>query len=114
MTSLMINTDQSTDPIQGENEISLVNVWFICAANGTVHGAMQMDWMRHLEVGIPALLEDGIRAIEWFGRKDVVAAPTVLFKVDGEEAWQMKSHGPLTFFKRSSFMMPATWFPWIS
>lgn len=27
MTSLMINTDQSTDPIQGENEISLVNVW---------------------------------------------------------------------------------------
>ena len=42
-----------------------------------------------------------VQAIEWFGRKDVVAAPTVLFKVDGEEAWQMKSHGPLTFFKVS-------------
>ncbi|KAK9175745.1 hypothetical protein WN944_027752 [Citrus x changshan-huyou] len=89
--------------------------------NETVHGAMQMDWMRNLEVGIPALLEDGIRvlvyageydlicnwlgnsmwvhAMEWSGRKDFAAAPTILFKVDGAEAGQMKNHGPLTFLK---------------
>ncbi|KAH9607625.1 hypothetical protein KSS87_014135 [Heliosperma pusillum] len=86
-----------------------------------VYEAMQMDWMRNLEVGIPALLEDGIKcliyageydlicnwlgnsrwvhAMEWSGQKDFTAAPTVSFKVDGAEAGQLKTHGPLGFLK---------------
>ncbi|XP_021724359.1 serine carboxypeptidase-like isoform X1 [Chenopodium quinoa] len=86
-----------------------------------VYDAMQMDWMRNLEVGIPALLEDGIKllvyageydlicnwlgnsrwvhAVEWSGQKDFTAAPTVSFTVDNKEAGQMKSHGSLAFLK---------------
>lgn len=40
-----------------------------------------------------------VHAMEWSGRKDFAAAPTILFKVDGAEAGQMKNHGPLTFLK---------------
>ncbi|KAF8403124.1 hypothetical protein HHK36_011218 [Tetracentron sinense] len=65
----------------------------------SVYMAMLMDWMRNLEVGIPALLEDGIKllvyageydlicnwlgnsrwihAMEWSGQKEFVASPTV-------------------------------------
>lgn len=86
-----------------------------------VYEAMQMDWMRNLEVGIPALLEDGIKllvyageydlicnwlgnsrwvhAVEWAGQKEFTAAPTVSFSVDGAEAGQLKSHGSLAFLK---------------
>ncbi|KMT02338.1 hypothetical protein BVRB_9g205630 [Beta vulgaris subsp. vulgaris] len=86
-----------------------------------VYEAMQMDWMRNLEVGIPALLEDGVKllvyageydlicnwlgnsrwvhAMEWSGQKDFTAASTVSFSVDGKEAGQLKSHGPLAFLK---------------
>ncbi|KAJ4979617.1 hypothetical protein NE237_010397 [Protea cynaroides] len=87
----------------------------------TVYQAMVLDWMRNLEVGLPALLEDGIQmliyageydlicnwlgnsrwvhAMEWSGQKDFVAAPSVSFMVDGGEAGLMKNHGPLTFLK---------------
>ncbi|CAO2813002.1 unnamed protein product [Amaranthus hypochondriacus] len=86
-----------------------------------VYDAMQMDWMRNLEVGIPALLEDGVKllvyagendlicnwlgnsrwvhAMEWSGQKDFTTARTVSFSVDGKEAGQLKSHGPLAFLK---------------
>ncbi|GAV66471.1 Peptidase_S10 domain-containing protein [Cephalotus follicularis] len=96
------------------------NIEFV-SCSSTVYDAMLMDWMRDLEVGIPALLEDGIRvliyageydlicnwlgnsrwvhAMEWSGQKEFGAAPTVPFVVDGEEAGQMKSHGPLSFLK---------------
>lgn len=37
--------------------------------------------------------------MEWSGQKDFGAAPTVTFKVDGSEAGQLKSHGPLIFLK---------------
>lgn len=40
--------------------------------NETVRGAMQMDWMRNLEVGIPALLEDGIRVLVYAGEYDLI------------------------------------------
>ncbi|XP_059627019.1 serine carboxypeptidase-like [Cornus florida] len=91
------------------------------SCSSTVYEAMVMDWMRNLEVGIPALLEDGIKllvyageydlicnwlgntrwvhAMEWSGQKNFVAAPTVPFVVDKAEAGQLKSHGPLTFLK---------------
>ncbi|CAA0814436.1 Serine carboxypeptidase-like 49 [Striga hermonthica] len=87
----------------------------------TVYQAMLMDWMRNLEVGIPELLDNGVKllvyageydlicnwlgnsrwvhAMEWSGRKDFVASPEVPFEVDGSEAGLLKSHGPLSFLK---------------
>lgn len=87
----------------------------------TVYQAMLMDWMRNLEVGIPTLLEDGIKllvyageydlicnwlgnsrwvhAMEWAGQKNFVASSEVPFEVDGTEAGLMKGYGPLSFIK---------------
>ncbi|KAL3518430.1 hypothetical protein ACH5RR_021019 [Cinchona calisaya] len=93
--------------------------WVSCSS--TVYDAMIDDWMRNLEVGIPALLEDGIKllvyageydlvcnwlgnsrwvqAMEWSGQKDFLAAPNVSFTVNGVEAGLRKGYGPLTFLK---------------
>ncbi|MED6145524.1 Serine carboxypeptidase-like 48 [Stylosanthes scabra] len=87
----------------------------------TVYEAMERDFMANLEVGIPALLEDGIRflayvgeedlicnwlgnirwvrVMKWSGQKEFKEAPAVQFKVNGEEAGSLSSHGPLTFLK---------------
>ncbi|KAL6586445.1 Serine carboxypeptidase-like 49 [Orobanche minor] len=87
----------------------------------TVYQAMLMDWMRNLEVGIPELLEDGVKllvyageydlicnwlgnsrwvhAMEWSGQKEFVASSEVPFEVDGCEAGLLTSHGPLSFLK---------------
>ncbi|XP_020092033.1 serine carboxypeptidase-like [Ananas comosus] len=87
----------------------------------TVHQDMLQDWMRNLEVGIPALLEDGIKllvyageydlicnwlgnsrwvhSMEWSGQKDFVSAPESTFRVDGLKAGLFKNHGPLSFLK---------------
>ncbi|GAA0139749.1 serine protease [Lithospermum erythrorhizon] len=86
-----------------------------------VYEAMISDWMKNLEVGIPALLEDGINllvyageydficnwlgnsrwvhAMQWSGKKDFGTASMIPLTVDGVEAGQQKSHGPLTFLK---------------
>lgn len=99
----------------GVGEIDFVS----CSSE--VHEALLMDWMRNLEVGIPALLEDGIKvlvyageydlicnwlgnsrwvhAMEWSGQKQFGASPTVPFSVDGAEAGLLKNYGPLTFLK---------------
>ncbi|XP_057785068.1 serine carboxypeptidase-like 48 [Salvia miltiorrhiza] len=91
------------------------------SCSSTVYEAMVMDWMRNLEVGIPAMLEDGIKllvyageydlicnwlgnsrwvhAMEWSGQKKFAAAATTPFSVDGAEAGQQKGYGPLTFLK---------------
>ncbi|XP_050212458.1 serine carboxypeptidase-like [Mercurialis annua] len=100
------------------------------SCSSDVYDAMLRDWMRNLEVGIPALLEDGIRvliyageedlicnwlgnsrwvhAMEWTGQKDFEAASTVPFTVEGAEAGQLKSHGPLAFLKvnKAGHMVP--------
>ncbi|XP_030930333.1 serine carboxypeptidase-like [Quercus lobata] len=87
----------------------------------TVYQAMLVDWMRNLEVGIPTLLEDGIKllvyageydlicnwlgnsrwvhAMEWSGQKNFVASPEVQFEVNNSTAGVLKSHGPLSFLK---------------
>ncbi|OWM70229.1 serine carboxypeptidase-like [Punica granatum] len=87
----------------------------------TVYQAMLVDWMRNLEVGIPTLLEDGIKllvyageydlicnwlgnsrwvhAMEWSGKKKFVDSSEVTFEVDGVEAGVLKSYGPLSFMK---------------
>ncbi|XP_010541311.1 PREDICTED: serine carboxypeptidase-like 48 [Tarenaya hassleriana] len=91
------------------------------SCSSAVYDAMQMDWMRNLEAGIPTLLEDGIKALvyageydlicnwlgnskwvhamEWSGQRDFVSASTIPFLVDGTQAGLMKNHGPLTFLK---------------
>ncbi|XP_057457338.1 serine carboxypeptidase-like [Lotus japonicus] len=91
------------------------------SCSSTVYSAMMQDWMRNLEVGIPTLLEDGIKvlvyageedlicnwlgnsrwvdAMEWSGQKDFGASPIVPFLVDGEKAGELKTHGPLAFLK---------------
>nr|AMN14854.1 putative serine carboxypeptidase type 3 [Nepenthes mirabilis] len=93
--------------------------WVPCSS--TVYQAMEVDWMRDLEVGIPALLDDGIRllvyageydlicnwlgnsrwvaAMEWSGQQNFTAAPEVPFLVDGNEAGVLTSYGPLSFLK---------------
>eukprot|EP00262_Sarcandra_glabra_P005779 TRINITY_DN175_c1_g1_i1.p1 TRINITY_DN175_c1_g1~~TRINITY_DN175_c1_g1_i1.p1 ORF type:complete len:501 (+),score=82.01 TRINITY_DN175_c1_g1_i1:332-1834(+) len=87
----------------------------------TVYQAMLTDWMRNMEVGIPALIEDGIKllvyageydlicnwlgnsrwvhSMEWSGQEKFVGSPNVPFVVDGAEAGLLKSHGPLSFLK---------------
>ncbi|KAG1362655.1 Serine carboxypeptidase 3 [Cocos nucifera] len=87
----------------------------------TVYQAMLMDWMRNLEVGIPALLEDGIKllvyageydlicnwlgnsrwvhSMEWSGQQNFTSSTELSFTVDGKEAGILKSHGPLSFLK---------------
>ncbi|KAJ3685788.1 hypothetical protein LUZ61_014952 [Rhynchospora tenuis] len=91
------------------------------SCSSSVHEAMVTDWMRNLEVGIPSLLEDGIKvliyageydlicnwlgnsrwvqAMEWSGQKEFVATADQSFVVDGKEAGILKSHGALSFLK---------------
>ncbi|KAK1374722.1 hypothetical protein POM88_030915 [Heracleum sosnowskyi] len=73
----------------------------------TVYSAMQEDWMKDLEVGFPALLEDEVKvmiyageynlicnwlgnsrwvhAMKWSGQKNFARAPTVPFSVAVED-----------------------------
>ncbi|VAI53224.1 unnamed protein product [Triticum turgidum subsp. durum] len=82
---------------------------------------MLTDWMRNLEVGIPALLEDGINVLiyageydlicnwlgnsrwvhsmEWSGQKDFAKTAESSFLVDDAQAGVLKSHGALSFLK---------------
>lgn len=87
----------------------------------TVYQAMLTDWMRNLEVGIPALLEDGVKVLiyageydlicnwlgnsrwvhsmEWSGQQKFVSSSELPFTVDGAEAGLLKTYGPLSFLK---------------
>lgn len=38
----------------------------------SVYTMMENDWMKNLEVGIPALLEDGIRVLIYVGEYDLI------------------------------------------
>lgn len=96
------------------------NIEFVSCSTA-VYDAMLTDWMKNLETGIPALLEDELKvliyageydlicnwlgnsnwvhAMEWSGQKQFGTSATVPFAVDGAQAGLMKSHGPLTFLK---------------
>ncbi|GLU11878.1 hypothetical protein SLE2022_285980 [Rubroshorea leprosula] len=96
------------------------NITFVSCSTD-VYDRMEGDWMKNLAVGIPELLEDGIRvllyegeydlicnwlgnyrwvnALNWSGQKDFLAAPMVPFVVDRKEAGKLKTHGPLSFLK---------------
>ncbi|WJX74328.1 Serine carboxypeptidase-like 48 [Trifolium repens] len=86
-----------------------------------VYYNMLEDWMKNLEVGIPALLEDGINllvyageydlicnwlgnsrwvdAMNWSGQKEFTESSATPYLVDSEEVGTLKSHGPLAFLK---------------
>ncbi|KAL8210436.1 hypothetical protein R6Q57_004873 [Mikania cordata] len=86
-----------------------------------VYHAMMKDIMRNLEVGIPELLEDGIKmliyageydficnwlgnyrwvkAMKWSGQTEFEASWVIQFEVDGKEAGLLKNYGPLTFLE---------------
>lgn len=42
------------------------------SCSSTVYEAMVVDWMRNFEVGIPALLEDGINLLVYAGEYDLI------------------------------------------
>jgi len=44
--------------------------YHVCSSE--VQEAMMQDWMRNLEVGIPALLEDGIKLLVYVGEEDLI------------------------------------------
>ncbi|CAI0544050.1 unnamed protein product [Linum tenue] len=89
--------------------------------NLTVYGAMRGDWLADLKLGIPELLQSGIRALIYVGEYDLIcnwagnsewvnalnwsgqpgfdAAQTVPFVVGGRKAGELKSYGPLALLK---------------
>lgn len=91
------------------------------ACSPLVHEAMIVDWMKNLEKGIPALLEDGINllvyageydlicnwlgnsrwvtAMEWSGQMGYAKSVWKEFQVDGKEAGLTKGYGSLQFLK---------------
>ncbi|GJN14188.1 hypothetical protein PR202_gb00979 [Eleusine coracana subsp. coracana] len=93
-----------------------------------VYEAMIADWMKNLEVGIPALVEEGIKvliyageydlicnwlgewvnAMVWSGQQNFSEAPMLPFKINGKETGLLKSYGPLSFVKvyDSGHMVP--------
>lgn len=42
------------------------------SCSSVVYEAMLMDWMRNFEVGIPSLLEDGIKVLIYAGEYDLI------------------------------------------
>lgn len=47
------------------------NIDFV-SCSSAVHEAMIMDWMRNLEVGIPSLIENGIKLLVYAGEYDLI------------------------------------------
>lgn len=109
------------DTTEVKKSLGVENIEFkfkLCSEE--VFKAMRGDIMKNLAVDIPALLEDGLKVLiyageydlrcdyigilkwvedmEWSGRADFKKSD-VLFFVDGNEAGQGKTHGPLTFLK---------------
>ncbi|KAI5666399.1 hypothetical protein M9H77_16252 [Catharanthus roseus] len=96
----------------------------------TAYEAFSTDTMRNLEIGIPVLLEDGMKVLiyaeeydvicnwlenlkwvkemVWSCQKSFLAAPVVPFKVDGAEAGLKQSYGPLSFVKvhNTGYLVP--------
>lgn len=58
--------DQKVRQALGVGDIEFVS----CSSQ--VYQAMQLDWMKNLEVGIPSLLEDGIKLLVYAGEYDLI------------------------------------------
>lgn len=114
------NMENLLNDEQVKHALGVRDIEFV-SCSSTVYQAMQLDWMRNLEAGIPPLLEDGVKllvyageydlicnwlgnsrwvhAMEWSGQKHFGAARSIPFTVDGEEKGIQKNHGPLTFLR---------------
>lgn len=53
------------------NALGVGNMDFV-SCSSKVYSAMLMDWMRNLEVGIPALIDDGIKVLVYAGEYDLI------------------------------------------
>ena len=53
------------------DELGVGKIHFVSCST-EVYMAMLVDWMRNLEVGIPALLEDGINLLVYAGEYDLI------------------------------------------
>ncbi|KMZ69154.1 putative Serine carboxypeptidase [Zostera marina] len=102
------------------NALGVGNINFV-SCSPTVYQAMLTDWMRDLEVGIPDLVNNGVKllvyageydlicnwlgnsrwveSMEWNGQKNYVSADILPFMVDGVEAGQMKNYDTVSFLK---------------
>ncbi|CAN1182128.1 Serine carboxypeptidase-like 48 [Linum perenne] len=91
------------------------------SCSSQVYDAMVGDWMQDYEVGIPALLESGIKVLiyageydlicnwvgnsnwvngmKWSGQKKFQSAQTVPFVAGNTKSGELKSYGPLAFLK---------------
>lgn len=114
------NMDKFLNEKSVRDAIGVGNKKFI-SCSPLVYEAMIADWMKNLEVGIPALVEDGIRVLIYAGEYDLICnwlgnfrwvnsmvwsgqhnfseAPMLPFKINGKEAGLLKSYGPLSFLK---------------
>lgn len=108
----------NTRPVR--NALGVGDINFV-SCSPAVYQAMLTDWMRNMEVGIPTLLEGGVKVLiyageydlicnwlgnsrwvhsmEWSGQSNYASALRLPFAVEGAEAGQMQSYGPLTFMK---------------
>ncbi|PNY08099.1 serine carboxypeptidase 49-like protein [Trifolium pratense] len=114
------NMEKFLDQQSVRDSLGVGKIRFVSCST-EVYAAMLVDWMRNLEVGIPALLDDGIKllvyageydlicnwlgnsrwvhAMKWSGQKEFVASPDAPFIVNGSEAGLLKNYGPLSFLK---------------
>ncbi|GER39437.1 serine carboxypeptidase [Striga asiatica] len=123
------NMERFLNSMSVKSALGVGHIDFV-SCSPTVFNAMITDWMRNLAVGIPALLEDGIKflsyageydlicnwlgnwrwvhAMQWSGQKSFVAAKESPFRVGGVDAGLQKGYGPLTFLKvyNSGHMVP--------
>lgn len=53
------------------NALGVGDIEFVSCST-SVYQAMLVDWMRNLEAGIPALLEDGINMLIYAGEYDLI------------------------------------------
>ncbi|XP_042008722.1 serine carboxypeptidase-like [Salvia splendens] len=103
-----------------QNALGVRDIRFISCST-KVYEYMYPEIMKNFDVGLPALLQDGIKLLvyageydlicnwlgnlrwvenmSWSGRRRFVSAKLVPFKVGGVEAGGMKSYGGLSFLK---------------
>ncbi|PIN09604.1 Carboxypeptidase C [Handroanthus impetiginosus] len=114
------NVEDFLNQISVKKALGVGDIEFV-SCSSVVYDAMTEDRMKNFAVGLPELLQEGIKLLvyageydlicnwlgnsrwvdnmEWSGQKEFVSAPTVPFTVDGVKAGLQKSYGPLTFLK---------------
>ncbi|KAL0460148.1 UNVERIFIED_CONTAM: Serine carboxypeptidase-like 48 [Sesamum latifolium] len=78
-----------------KNALGVGDIVFVLCSSVVVYEAMRGDWIKNFEVGLPELLQDGIRLLIYAGEYDLICN----WLVDDVKAGEQKNHGPLTFLK---------------